>query len=125
MNDNAKAWVAALRSGDYKQSKRFLTRIDENGDIVGHCCLGVACVLAVEASIIPKPTRDGGCLEYDGYTFMLPGTVQEWLGLSTSEGYFGTASEGILTSLNDNEGKTFDEIADVIESEPEGLFKSE
>lgn len=31
-------WVAALRSGKYKQGKGFL--LDENGK---YCCLGVAC----------------------------------------------------------------------------------
>ena len=40
-------WLAALRSGDHKQTTRVLTHVVETG--VGtelrHCCLGVACHL--------------------------------------------------------------------------------
>jgi hypothetical protein len=33
-------WVAALRSGKYKQGRRALKQKDKNG-VVCHCCLGV------------------------------------------------------------------------------------
>ena len=39
LNDNAKKWVAALRSGKYEQAKGWLREGDK------FCCLGVACDL--------------------------------------------------------------------------------
>lgn len=37
LNENAKKWVQALRSGEYKQGKDALRDNDK------FCCLGVAC----------------------------------------------------------------------------------
>ncbi len=50
----------------------------------------------------------------------LPPCVMGWLGLVESEGYIAERNSS-LAHEND-EGATFDEIADIIESEPEGLF---
>ena len=36
-----KRWVAALRSGEYKQGTEVLCDYDEDGNAVGFCCLGV------------------------------------------------------------------------------------
>ena len=38
MNDNAKRWIAALRSGEYAQGKGYLRTHDDT-----FCCLGVLC----------------------------------------------------------------------------------
>jgi hypothetical protein len=38
---NRKAWIAALRSGDYKQTTRRMNRPNEDGTL-SYCCLGVA-----------------------------------------------------------------------------------
>lgn len=116
MNDNAKKWVEALRSGKYKQTT------DELQDGNGHCCLGVAC------EVYEKETGEKIPRDYKGFIFnMDPGLsydlkkVKDWLGLETDSGhYFGKHRE-CLTDDNDN-GKTFNQIADIIESEPEGLF---
>jgi hypothetical protein len=101
LNDNAKKWVAALRSGEYKQCQQRLT------DGEGYCCLGVACAISPNA--------------VDGWKedCTLPWGVREWLGLATAWG--DNNCNGSLSQLNDM-GKTFAEIADLIESEPEGLF---
>jgi hypothetical protein len=51
--------------------------------------------------------------------------VKNWLGLSSDNGEFDTtslASIGSLAGVNDN-GGSFGEIADIIESNPPGLFK--
>ena len=114
MNNNAKIWVEALRSGKFKQGKGALL----TGE--GYCCLGVACALYQEAgNRLAAKVFDGG---------WLPDVVKIWLGLSSYNGhYFG--SDGKMTWLvNDNDygyGKTFHQIATIIESEPEGLFKKE
>ena len=49
-------------------------------------------------------------------------SVMDWLGLASSEGAYDCAT---LARLNDKEDFTFAEIADVIESQPEGLFDVE
>ena len=35
-------WIAALRSGEYKQGTGSLRECGEENDTVGYCCLGVA-----------------------------------------------------------------------------------
>jgi hypothetical protein len=60
---------------------------------------------------------------FDDRIAVLPPLVQVWLALTSESGDFGSYYES-LTELNDN-GKTFDEIASVIESEPDGLFVKE
>lgn len=109
MNENAKAWVAALRSGEYTQGQgQLVERHPDTDELIGHCCLGVACVIAEQATGV-------GFVEGE----ILPRRVQRWLGLRTPAGEI--KGNLALTELND-EGHSFDYIADLIESEPEGLF---
>ena len=85
-------WVAALRSGGYKQIRK------EFRSEHGHCCLGVACELtrsgdrwpgvAVNGSYIAAMTDDYG-LNYDQYIRCV--------------------------QMNDEEGKSFAQIADYLE----------
>lgn len=109
MNDFAKRWVAALRSGEFKQTRNRL----HYGD--GYCCLGVACELY---------RRETGKGKWDSNNFFLgknvtlPLVVRESLQLRRDNGRFGS---GGLATMNDD-GRTFAEIADLIESEPAGLF---
>ena len=100
LNPNAQKWVAALRSGRYKQGKGKLKAGSK------YCCLGVACKL--------YPGKLPALRDFA----RLPDEVQEWLGLNSDSGEFG---EQCLAKIND-EGASFAEIADLIESEPEGLF---
>lgn len=134
MNENAKKWVEALRSGDYEQGKRRLA-VKNDGE-TKFCCLGVACELAIEAGL-PITRVD---LERSGATVIgyqqdteaslpyiekinLPHLVRDWLGLASDAGSFVNPSGGLeyLTGLNDR-GKAFSAIAAIIESEPKGLF---
>lgn len=103
LNDNVKAWVAALRSGDYEQGTGQLY------DGLGYCCLGVGCHVADKMGANLQRWEENGMLNADG---------KNWLGLQTS---FGDFDNDNLADLNDN-GSTFAEIADIIESEPLGLF---
>ena len=122
LNQNAKKWVAALRSGDYRQGKGALLTNE------GYCCLGVACALYIHEGL-------GTAIEIlgDPTAGHLPEVVKEWLNLSTRSGAYDGPEHrdtyGLTTStwlVNDNDyGKTFSEIADIIESEPEGLFRKE
>jgi hypothetical protein len=98
-----KKWVAALRSGKYKQVKERLT----NGK-GGYCCLGVACKL----KSLPR-FRYGLSYFYSSVAhnndLLLPREIRQDIGLDE---YFQTE----LSSMND-EGSSFKEIADYIERE--------
>ncbi len=100
-------WVAALRSGDYSQATGQLAR---NGE---YCCLGVACSVAVQANVIGWFSGDYGDLS----TYP---QVQEFFGLASGAATYGGRS---LIDDNDDARKSFAEIADIIESRPEGLFR--
>ena len=104
MDENiAKRWVKALRSGRYKRGRDHLRVGDK------HCCLGVLCrILRVKHDVMPD-----GTYFYDGsYTF-LTNSVTAKVGMHLAEG----ALSGVetLAALNDN-GKSFAEIADIIEA---------
>lgn len=105
MKKSVRLWLKALRSGEFKQGFGKL-----GNSKVGYCCLGVACVVARENGVISRFNGQGG---------FLPEKVKDWLGLRNSGGEYGNNS---LVHLNDSKNKTFDEIADVIEKRPEGLF---
>ena len=114
----AKIWVAALRSGKYKQGTSYLRKGDE------FCCLGVLCDLAIKADVIdeaiPHPSGRQGIFCFDdGSTEMLPKTVQEWSGLNSDDGAIAAVHHD-LASFNDD-GKPFSEIADIIEANVEAL----
>jgi hypothetical protein len=116
MNDNMKKVVKALRSGEYKQTRETLQ--DENG----YCCLGVMCaVFEKETGRALARTFGRDDIErIGGEDLDAQEGVQRWVGLHDSEG--GNTSIHSLVRLNDSEGYTFLEIADFIESEPEGLL---
>lgn len=119
MNENAKKWVAELRSGNYKQATGGLRK----GDCF--CCLGVACDLY--AKEFSESWISGGTYqEFKGMEGILPEEVSAWLGLGNREGdfYDGEGSHESLADLNDS-GCTFSQIADIIESEPGDLFRKE
>jgi hypothetical protein len=118
MNDNAKKWVASLRSGKRKQTKGRLR--DEDG----FCCLGDACEVAMENGIALEVQQDDSGYLYDQQACVLPDVVRYWLGLRLDGGEYGSNNNMSLMRLNDG-GKTFAEIADIIEREPKGLFVKE
>lgn len=107
MNPEIKArWVAALRSGDYKQTTNHLRTP------VGFCCLGVLCDIhaAVMGEVWDPFNR------YLDHAEDLPVDVQAWAGLDQAEPRVATSLNGsnVLSGMNDN-GATFEQIADVIE----------
>lgn len=116
------AWVAALRSDEYKQGTTFLSYSK-----LRFCCLGVACELAIKDGV-PVEVRSQypdmkGPIIYDDGSGAAPERVMNWLGLEESNG--GYYEDGVSTSLarKNDCGFTFAEIAEIIESSPKGLFK--
>lgn len=112
--------IDALRSGRYKQTTGALERIrlGDCGEPVGCCCLGVACR---ESRTAIKVAYDGdeGVVTFDLFMHFLPDTVQDELEWSTDTGLLTFIDRHkvwlSLSTLND-EGFTFDQIADVIEA---------
>ena len=104
--DIADKWIAALRSGEYKQAVGALY------DGEGYCCLGVLCKVLGE-----EFTKDNEYWEVDGEYSVLPGNLVERAGMYSPAGCFWEGddeTERSLTEENDN-GQTFEEIADIIE----------
>ncbi len=121
---NVRDWLSALRSGEYQQVKGTLKTNK------GHCCLGVACeVLKQKLNLVEGVLlREDNDLDHnifsERFTFnrqsaTLPRNVQMSLGLNDMEGCF--YGERSLSQLNDR-GLSFLQIADLIESQPVGLF---
>ena len=124
----ADKWIEALRSGKYAQTRGTLCRsICES---TSHCCLGVLTEIAIEHGLKVEKTRyekDKNIVVYNGNAAFLPMNVQAWAEIKNVDGMmFG--GEGIeadieiggkkyasLAQANDD-GKTFDEIADVLEA---------
>ena len=119
MNENAKKWVAALRSGEFKQGYGTL-----GGPWNGYCCLGVACVVFERETGKKLPKRSNR--KYATNQLIGPmDDVRRWIGLSTPYGVFAEEAgipSDTLAAINDSEKFGFNEIADIIESEPDGLF---
>lgn len=100
------AWVQSLRSGLYPQARGALCRREQEG----YCF----CALGVLADVVdPKGWETGdlelGMLrEYGGYIGLLPDEMYDEIGLPW------TVSRRVV-ELNDDEKKTFPEIASWIE----------
>lgn len=110
-------WVTALRSGEYRQGKRYLHQSNE------YCCLGVLCDLAVKAGVLtPERRTTAPIISYEEETSTLPESVSRWAGLTVPGGRAVVDNPSVdfaggrisLAELND-EGHSFREIADVIE----------
>lgn len=108
--------VAALRSGEFKQGKHYLSRNGKN------CCLGVLCELApknlnLEIDILKTDyTSEKNVKYFDGNKQYLPDKVVEWAGMSSDDGFFDSELLGTtLAEMNDSGKWSFTEIADFIE----------
>jgi len=101
-------WVAALRSGEYKQGTRQLLRGDGS-----FCCLGVLTDLAVKDGV--------GDWDHDYYpeASFLPQRVVKWAGLDTRSPCVAPSwgTREALWSLNDSSEHGFEELADLIEEQ--------
>jgi len=105
--DIAEKWVKALRSGEYEQGRGQL-RINNK-----HCCLGVLCDIS-KLSIWDQDSYIKG-----SSAITLPTEVKMWADMKSGGGHLGEDKLS-LWQLNDA-GKTFSEIANIIEAEWETL----
>jgi hypothetical protein len=127
LTPNQKKWIKALRSGDYNQTTGYL-HTDE-----GSCCLGVAAQefiptfldfgFRVVVAEVPASYDSVRCTSYSGESKSAPEYVVDALGLYSEEGDPSgfTSMKESLVVLNDR-GKSFNEIADILEANPEDYF---
>ena len=101
----ADKWVAALRSGEYKQGRGQLRK----GKYF--CCLGVLCNLHAEShlDIAAKQMRPS---RYMGHGGVLPQAVMEWSGVDAAN---GRLPDGSLLDEHNDTGASFAKIATLIE----------
>lgn len=123
MNPEIKArWLAALRSGDYKQGTCVLKQRRPHQK-TEFCCLGVLCEIAVQDGVIEpsEKYRDDHVYEYEGKITLPPQAVADWAGMETGnptvKGVPGVDDGISLAGLNDSEKFDFAAIADVIEAQ--------
>ncbi len=118
-----KEWVAALRSGDYKQGRGSLRHND------AYCCLGVLCELHAKNTEGEFAKGLDGEWAYfaDGVgkgvhypkKDMPPRAIMDWAGLDRNGVTFVTINgrSAELPTHNDSFDATFDKIADAIEAQ--------
>lgn len=115
-----KAWIASLRANPERRMSGTLGRRYSDGTYKA-CCLGEGGLIAgvcewVEDRLQVKGTDvNGGC------TFYLKNEAYESLGLINEKGQHISNPEFSLSELNDF-GKTWPEIADILEKNPEDYF---
>lgn len=117
-----KEWIAALRSGDYKQDLGFagmLTRYSRET----YCCLGVACAIAPDVVLALKTHREDGPPAFSVY--QKEGHTQSAsLGPFRPE-WMSREQEMACMYANDTLNMTFDEIADWWEKTDGAYFQRE
>ena len=128
MNPEIKAeWVKRLRDGR-EQTKHMLIRSDKKGNVLGQCCLGVLCEMAEDAGAVIS-LLDRNDITYYGAEKVhgvLPIEVVKWAQIHNAIRNplvrFTNKSNAVLdrtlSQLNDD-GYTFNEIADIIEGSNE------
>lgn len=130
--ERVKLLVEALRSDRFQQGRRHLKRANLDGS-VRHCCLGVACEIAIEQGLSVNVGDDlrVGAVSFDHSNDVLPESVQDWFGFDGSNPrltplkskfvwwrlFWQPKSEHAIsaTLANDERGMSFGQIADAFE----------
>ena len=108
-------WTAALRSGRYHQVTGGLRSPE------GFCCLGVACDLFNPRIWRPGPDELGWM--YLGVLVDLPKPIMDVYRLRRRDGQYSQADGYAASLAGDNDsGKSFAEIADLIEAQLEAAL---
>ena len=117
MHKNVKEkWIAALRSGKYKQGRNNL---NNNG---AYCCLGVLCEVFIKGGGNLSQGlhhKDKHLRAYNGRTGLLPLVVQRWAEMETSNGKYNNDKDSL--AFRNDAGLSFDKIATVIEEQVDNL----
>jgi predicted transcriptional regulator len=124
----ADKWIAALKSGNYKQGKYRL----HSGDCF--CALGVLCDVAEKEGIAERKilntranilvgyyVKDNNpdVIQFASYAELDDGMLK-WSGIKDSRATLADKTQSVA-NLNDNEDKSFEEIADFIKKNYKNL----
>jgi hypothetical protein len=126
-----RAFIAALRSGRYRQTTGTLNRLYKADESVGrtrairkYCCLGVACEVAIKDGLnLQKTTLEhvrSNTTAYNDASGELPVEVAKFYGIPTNpllvcETSSGRYEVAHATTANDSLKLSFREIADAFE----------
>jgi len=117
----AKRWCQALRSGKYNQVTDNLA-FQYNDEQIGYCCLGVLCELYNKSHgkkpLKPKKYGKGEIFSFYGEEMHLPTRVMKWAGIKSTDGMYSDAAS---LAIDNDDGKTFKQIAKIIEKQVENL----
>jgi hypothetical protein len=112
--------LQALKSKKYKHATGALCRMDNKGNVVGNCCLGVA----AEVCGMKRRKDAFGTVFYGNGSVYAPKKVVHSLALYGSHGpLLNDPNRRTLAIIND-EAKSFAPIIKLIETKPESIFKS-
>lgn len=102
-----KAWIEALKSGRFRQTRRNLCNLQTNS----YCALGLACEVYQKQhwDLKTEPVYLFGRTykAYDGQVYFIPEKVKIWLNLPQP------VLERVIW-MNDKGNKSFQEIADYL-----------
>lgn len=112
LGPNQRKWVEALRSGDYQQG-RFDLRTSDNC----YCCLGVACNLFTQGEWVLAPHG-----EYFTINEFCNTADHDAVAALALRGAAGNGLSGIALYQMNDQGQTFAQIANAIESDPANWF---
>lgn len=129
-------WLAALRSGEFRQGRGALHQVDGAG-VATFCCLGVLCHLAHADGVVTRTDRRGLVRYGDALEAgALPVEVRRWAGLLSPDPLvvdptapdeaaecLSAWNDGVIEDDDDDDDSTlvllrrrsFAEIADIIE----------
>lgn len=99
-------WIAALRSGKYKQGRRGLRII--YGDNELWCCLGVLCDVVAPENWVSSGQFYQAYQHLEGFSALPTTAILESAGIDQFE-------LNRLIQMNDGLGRTFEQIADFLE----------
>ena len=121
---NRLEWIEALRSGQYEQGSGNLKQIRSSAKEL-YCCLGVLC----DVSNLKEWFATGDMAntfkygDVDLEEGLVPPEVRDWAGLTEyAVDWDSVHFEESLAAKNDDKGWSFEQIADWLESEPEGVI---
>ena len=116
-------WLAALRSGEYKQCRGRLKKGNKNKSF---CCLGVLTDLAIKSGEVSLNWDNNLVIDLSSYINMssLNEETIEWSGangLGDTGGFRGKNNDYIVLAAKNDRGASFKQIANIIEKNIEGI----
>jgi hypothetical protein len=145
---NIEEWIKHLRSGEFKQTRSWLKRVNSTNGECSYCCLGLACDTVF--SLPSKELKPGISADTSPVAFEVEGdcyidqvlstNLYKELGLNSNVGVLNRVDNLYdnydeffpylldagryavsLAELNDN-GATFEQLANFMEAKPELVF---